>query len=261
MPSEEGVKIGRSAPRAAKDEKELFLHAINLMRLTIHQRCNQMIPRIFHQIWINRQSPELPADLAAYRDGWMKMHPEWDYKLWNLETIDFTPSRPDLIESATSYAQVADILRYELLARHGGIYLDTDFQCLKCIDPILDGVDNFACSEDGQIISVGILGATPGSRYMHRVIASLPDRVGVNPPNTETGPDFFTQVLLRQGVAGDFTIFPQAWFYPYNWDEPHRAGEVFPEAFAVHRWAHSWKDSQTPDPPPLRQRLRRFWSR
>lgn len=203
-----------------------------------------LIPKIFHQIWINTESSELPAEYAAYRDSWLRMHPGWDYKLWNLDNLDFEPKRMDLIRMSKSYAQMADVLRYEILAKHGGIYVDTDFECLKSMEEVLSDVQNFACSQDGTKITNAIIGAVPGSIYMQRCVDLLPAQVGLTFPTAETGPDFLTRVLLRQGLAGDFTLFPQQWFYPYDWNEYHRAGESFPEAYAVHRWAHSWSESK-----------------
>lgn len=202
-----------------------------------------MIPKVFHQIWINRKNPELPEKFRAYRDGWMALHPDWEYKLWNLDNLDFVPQRIDLVNSAPNYAQMADVLRYEILLRHGGVYLDTDFECLRNIDSILVGVKNFSCSEDGRCISIGIIGAVPNSMYMARCINALPDKIEhVNPP-METGPGLLTYVLLDGGLAGDFTLFPRKWFYPYKWNELHRANEHFQQAYAVHRWAYSWGDN------------------
>lgn len=199
-----------------------------------------MIPKVFHQIWINRDKPELPDKFRAYRDGWLALHPDWKYKLWNLDNLDFIPQRMDLVNAAPSYAQMADILRYEILAKHGGIYLDTDFECLRNIDPILVGVENFSCSENGCIVSVGIIGAVPNSIYMKRCVAALPAKLDQINPAVQTGPGLLTRVLLNGGLAGDFTLFPREWFYPYHWNELHRANEQFPQAYAVHHWNASW---------------------
>ena len=202
-----------------------------------------MIPKVFHQIWINKENPELPEKFRIYRDGWLALHPDWEYKLWNLDNLDFIPRRMDLVSSAPNYAQMADILRYEILLRNGGVYLDTDFECLRNIDDILVGVKNFSCSEDAQSISIGIIGAEQNSIYMERCLKALPKHVGVNFTSVETGPGLLTRVLFGEGLAGDFTLFPQAWFYPYRCHELHLVNANFPEAYAVHRWAGSWGDS------------------
>lgn len=211
-----------------------------------------MIPKIFHQIWINPNSPELPDEYRAYRDGWLALHPDWDYKLWNLDNLDFTPKRMDLIKSAANYAQMSDVLRYEILLRYGGVYLDTDFECLRNIEPILEGVKNFSCSEDGRYICNAIIGAEPNSIYMQRCVNALPERVGIKITSVETGPYMFSWVLLNYGIGSDFVLFPREWFYPYDWDELHRANEEFPEAYAVHRFAGSWGKDVT-----FLQRVRR----
>lgn len=216
-----------------------------------------MIPKVFHQIWINRDNPELPEKFRVYRDGWLALHPDWEYKLWNLDNLGFTPRRMDLISAASNYAQMADILRYEILLRHGGVYLDTDFECLRNIDPILIGVKNFSCSEDGLSISIGIIGVEPNSIYMERCLSALPERVGEINTAVETGPGLFTRVLLGGGLAGDFTLFPREWFYPYNWNEPHRANDHFPQAYAVHRWASSWSDSNHQFVTRVRRKIKR----
>jgi len=220
-----------------------------------------MIPRVFHQVWINRDNPELPENFRAYRDGWLALHPDWEYKLWNLDNLDFIPRHLDLLNATKVYAQMADILRYEILLRHGGVYLDTDFECLRNIDPILVGVKNFSCSEDGRSISIGILGAVPNSIYMERCVAALPTKLGQINPADETGPGLLTRVLLVEGLAGDFTLFPRKWFYPYNWNEPHRASEKFPQAYAIHRWAHSWGDTDRRFITRVRRKIGRVFGR
>lgn len=198
------------------------------------------IPKIFHQIWINNKAPELPERFAKYRDTWLINHPGWEYKLWNLDNLDFDPFRPELIKQAPNNAQIADILRYEILYRHGGVYIDTDFENFKSIEQLIVGVENFSCSEDGSNITNAIIGASKGSLYMRRCLDALPERVGIKNTAEETGPALLTQVLLSNGMDQDFVLFPQAYFYPYSWTEMHLADNVFPDAYAAHHWAHSW---------------------
>ena len=211
------------------------------------------IPRIFHQIWINDRDPEMPDEYRRYRDRWLALHPDWQYRLWNRDNLDFVQRRADLMSQCAHYAQMADVLRLEVLYRHGGVYLDTDFEPLRPIDTILDGAaGHLFCSEDGAHISTGLIGARPGSPLIARLLDALPQRLGVAPVNVETGPTFVTRQLMTQGFDADVQLAPSRWFYPYGWDEPHRAHEEFPEAYAVHRWAHSWGT-----PPTLRARVAR----
>ncbi|NLD69589.1 MAG: hypothetical protein GX644_12340 [Limnobacter sp.] len=204
-----------------------------------------MIPRIFHQVWINHADPTLPAAFRAYSDKWRAMHPAWEYRLWNLDTCDFELQRPELIGRCANYAQMADVLRLEILYRYGGVYIDTDFEPLRPIEPVLDGAEHFFCSEDGAHLSNSIFGARPESPLILRLLRGLPTELGREPANVETGPRYFTRTLLCEGFDADVKLLPSRLFFPYQWDEPHRAGESFPEAFAVHRWAHSWRGPQS----------------
>jgi hypothetical protein len=68
----------------------------------------------------------------------------------------------------------------------------------------------------------------------------LPRTIGRDSPTIETGPTFFTKVLLEEGLKDNFTLFPRAWFYPYGPFEDELAKGECPEAYAIHRWEHSW---------------------
>lgn len=205
-----------------------------------------MIPRVFHQIWINRDEPALPERYRAWHQSWLHHHPQWTLRLWNLDNLDFEPEQRALIDAAPSYAQKADILRYEILWRHGGVYIDVDFECLRPLDSVIAGLEHFVVSENGRVLSIGIIGARAGSPYLKRCIARLPARVGLAPPNIETGPAYFTQCLLGDGFGPDVAMLPSHWFYPYSMDQPERAAGPFPQAYAVHHWAATWNAAQRP---------------
>lgn len=200
-----------------------------------------MIEKIFHQIWINDAKPELPDDLKKLRDTWLVHHPAWEYRLWNLSNLDFEPQCAALLPMCRHPAQMADLLRMEILRKHGGVYVDTDFECLRPIDHILEGVFDFSCSEDGRCLSIGILGAPKGSRLFSAVVDSFPERVGEKPINIETGPAFFTEVLLRTGFKNNLTVFPSHFFYPFNYHTPDRSAVDLSRSYAVHHYADSWK--------------------
>jgi inositol phosphorylceramide mannosyltransferase catalytic subunit len=204
-----------------------------------------MIPKIFHQVWINDTDPKLPEQFAQYRDGWLRLHPDWEYKLWNLQNLDFPLRRPELIEQAPNYSQLSDLLRFEIIHRYGGIYVDTDFECLRRIEPLLCDVELFFCSEDGETLAAGIFGARPEHDLVLRLIDNLPSKMGSESASIETGPRYVTRTLFNEGFPRDLTLFPRKYFYPYNWMELHRANEAFPEAYAVHRYAASWVKPRT----------------
>ncbi|WP_238010230.1 glycosyltransferase [Dactylosporangium sp. AC04546] len=201
-----------------------------------------LIPRVFHRIWFGGP---MPGRERAFGETWLRHHPGWELRLWGDDDV------PPLVnqaafDAAGSWAQKADIFRYELLLAHGGVYLDTDFECVRSIEPLLTGVEAVTAREDGFRASIGLLGCVPGHPFFAAVVAGLADSLAWRPgrpPNEQTGPELFTRTLIEQDALGHPVpvVFGPELFYPYHWTEPHRAGQTFPDAYAVHHWAKSWQ--------------------
>lgn len=198
-----------------------------------------MIPRVFHSVWVG---PPMPEHLAAYLKTWTALHPGWKHRLWGEDDLDWLTNQ-ELFDHAeahtTSVGQFrSDVARYEILHRHGGIYVDCDFEALAPIDDLLFDVDCFAAWETDDVwVNNAILGAVPGHPFLADLIAGLPASVRRHRgkrPNISTGPQYLTPIARRHQIR----LFPSAQFFPYRWDELHRGGEHFPNAFAVHHWEH-----------------------
>ena len=98
-------------------------------------------------------------------------------------------------------AERADILRLELLHRHGGVYLDADFECLKPIDPLLDGVSCFLGLLDSGRVSNAVIGAVPGHPLLAQAMAEVRPRTTYGPVDREgTGPLLLERI--RHDVDG-----------------------------------------------------------
>ena len=198
-----------------------------------------MIPPIFHQMWIG--SP-LPDHLAGYIESWKRHHPGWEFRWWNESTIgslwnqdlwdhahDISPTAPEQFR--------ADVVRYEILYRQGGVWVDVDFECLRSIEELCR-VDAFLAWEvPNRWLNQAIFGAVPEHPLLAALIAALPESVERHRRHANTkksGPQFVTPHALRHGV----TTYPKEHFYPYLWNELHRGGETFPDAYAIHHWNH-----------------------
>lgn len=141
--------------------------------------------------------------------------------------------RREVYERLRSPAERSDILRLELLARHGGIYVDTDFECLRPIDLLLEGVELFAAEVKNGRINNAMIGAGAEHPAMLRALREVRplqhfgavDKYG-------TGP-FFVDRILQEEHA---TVFERRLFYP-TWQERN-------DAYAYHHMARSWKDAR-----------------
>ena len=196
----------------------------------------QRISKVFHQIWLGPNDP--PAESEGFRETWLRHHPDWEVRVWGDDDFGWLKNQA-LFKRAPSYTQKVDIAKYELINRHGGVYLDFDLECLKPITDLCEGVDVFAGWEPDGGINVAIFGATPRHRFLRQVVATMPvwclihgnDRVDI-----QTGPELFTHVATRRGWTDrrDVAFFPTHYFYPYNWNEWPRPEGPFPDSYAVH---------------------------
>jgi inositol phosphorylceramide mannosyltransferase catalytic subunit len=50
----------------------------------------------------------------------------------------------------------SDIARYEILLQVGGVYIDTDFECLRNVEPLIDGIECFAAQERDAVFENGL---------------------------------------------------------------------------------------------------------
>ncbi len=187
----------------------------------------------------------MPQEFVAFGESFQRFHPDWEMKLWTEANIP--PLRNQVeFDGAETLAQKADILRYEILLDHGGVYIDTDFECLRSIDTLIKDCRAFSATEDTQWISIGIMGAVPGYPLFQAVVDELPAALRSRPTaavNEQTGPLFFTKVVTGRrlkGLDSDFRVFEPKLFYPYTVGQQHLRAGPFPDAYAVHHWAGSW---------------------
>lgn len=92
------------------------------------------IPKKLHVIWIGDESKCPHQWIQTWRDH----HPTWEFKLWGNYELNNLPWRSkrqmDIYQSEGQWAGVADLMRYEILLEHGGVYVDADTMCLRALD-------------------------------------------------------------------------------------------------------------------------------
>ena len=128
-------------------------------------------------------------------------------------------------------------MRYEVLHRHGGVYVDTDVECLRPLTPLLRGIDAFAALESPGRVGTAVLGSVAGHPAFGRAARLARSTLGTGASSGDANGPYFLSLILEQ--EPNVAILGQHLFYPYLWDEPKRSGEAFPEAYAVQHRARS----------------------
>jgi inositol phosphorylceramide mannosyltransferase catalytic subunit len=157
-------------------------------------RRSVLIPRIFHQIWLGPEP--LPEEYVAYQKTWVRHHPGWELRLWVEENLPDRLRRPESAERLRSPAERADILRLELLWRFGGVYVDTDLECLRSIEELIDNTDFFTVLRRSGVVDTFLLGAIAGHPILDRGLDEIrPRRTFGALSKGRTGPRFLDNLL------------------------------------------------------------------
>lgn len=208
-----------------------------------------LIPRTVHRIWFGPHP--MRRELIEYGRTWERHG--YDLRLWTESNLP--PLRNQRIYDEIGdgrrinvgggdpnlgvWVQRADVVGYELVHQFGGIYTNTDLECLRDLDPILDGVTAFAAREDHHYLCNALMGATAGHPFFDALLDELPqrwDRMPGEPMNTVTGPHLLTHM---RDIRDDLTVFPRELFFPFSFTEMDREWDEFPDAYTVHRWGHT----------------------
>ena len=204
-----------------------------------------MIPRI-----LVRCVPErTDRQIEAWWSEWCALHPDWEHVTYRdpLDPDQFPLTSP-LWERCTSGAQLAGLVRLEALARHGGIYLDSDVEPYRPLTPLL-GLQAFAGWEDHEVVPDAVLGATAGHPAILACLDLAVERLcgdssdwRTGPGAWGTGPGVTTTILPGRD---DVLLLPPGSFYPAHYSRKDRVDwanvrRTNPWAFGAHRWHASW---------------------
>ena len=230
----------------------------SLVARSYQQRCLDApvvsgIPRIIHQIWLGSQVPELYANWGT---TFRKLNPDFEYRLWtDREIAAFGLKNQRAYDESTSYGVKSDLARYEILERLGGVYADTDFECLADFGSLVDSTDFFAGLMYGShpVINNGLIGCRPHHPIMNDLVAELSEPFSGNDGMAVLnycGPGKFTRgclEYLRREPESKAVILPTTYLYPFPnrniaFKDLQKAREwVRPESLAIHYWEISWR--------------------
>jgi FkbM family methyltransferase len=205
---------------------------------------NAPIPRTIHFIWLGS---EPRAALLNTIERARVLNPDWDVRLWRDDDLDWLENR-SWFDSSSTYAGRANIARYEIVLRHGGLYVDADFEFLRPMNDLHVAFEGLLLAPQGPgNFNNAFFGAPAG----HPLVARLVERVGpsiAKDPTaitqTTSGPEFLAKELTQwaEETGGTWTTIDRDLVYPYSFDkvdEPFHP--LSPQVVAVHLWDQATK--------------------
>lgn len=230
-----------------------------------------LIPKTIHQIWssCNKPLPEAFVDLA---NTWKDFHRDWQYIFWDDQKMDAFMQQyyPNYVESYNRFAydvQRWDVIRYLILYRLGGLYVDFDTECLANVEALLTADCCFGTDTKDNIIYAPLVkGAYLNNTYIasvpkHPFLKSVIDHVFSSDQMYVKEENKLLQVLRTSGALMLSDVYEQYTFKdqihvilaenlaPFSLLEAHAilAGEEKDEwnerlqkASAVHFFVGSW---------------------
>lgn len=223
------------------------------------------IPKIIHQTW---KTSELPVQHKLLADTWKTYLPDWEYILWTDEmNREFVAKNfPYFLEKYDSYPrhiQRVDAIRYLLLKKYGGLYVDLDFECLESIEHFLEDTDFVAGKEPDwhavrfnmpYIICNAFMASSPNNGFINYLCDKL-----INYPVSDgnhymdvlnsTGPFLLTNTYNEYPEKSQIRILESETIYPIGMEEADKilkneANEDMinrvNNAYAIHYFFSNW---------------------
>jgi len=209
----------------------------------------EKIPKIIHQIWIG--SP-VPKKYEKWRASWKQFNNDFEYILWDeASIIQLGLKNMYAFQQTKNLGAKSDIARYEILNKFGGVYVDTDFECLAPLNKNFLKTSFFAglVFSETPIFNNAIIGSAPGSKLIELMVGETCEVVSTNDPMLimrKTGPLKITETFFKNiDIVGDESlILPSDFFYPWpNFllhDSENRYKYVNADSYAIHHWEVSW---------------------
>lgn len=227
-----------------------------------------IIPKIIHQTWKNRR---ISKALKYLTNTWKKHHPNWQYCFWtDKDNREFVKSHfPGFLKIYDGFdfnIQRADVIRYLILYKMGGVYVDVDFECFANLEDLLkesscvfavEPLSHCSMHQIDNLICNAFIASIPNHPFMELLINETGKPVQFSANSNikvmeSTGPYMLTRVYQQFKNKESLTILDPGVVYPLSKYEVTcllTQGKLDPllqkkldDSVAVHYWFNTWVD-------------------
>lgn len=204
--------------------------------------------KTIHYIWLGGKKK--PRVVKRCIKSWRKYMPDWTIKEWNeknlnLDICDFAREAYD----SRRYAFAADVFRFEILDKEGGLYFDTDVELFRSLNDLVEKYEAFTGYEYIRVNpGLVLFSSKPKNFFIHKM-TEMYKRIHFlenGKMNTRVVGDYLNEFLEKEGFCNedvfqqvlDFVIFPSTYFCPT--DGFGNAINFSEKTYSQHLFAGSW---------------------
>ena len=233
------------------------------------------IPKTIHQIWSGISEP-LPEHFRLLGETWKEHYPDWEYEFWDNNKMnqfiqDHYPQYRDIYNRFPYNVQRWDAIRYLILDKIGGMYVDFDYESICNMEELLgDKSCCFALEPESHFSALGrtkkepvfnnaLMLSEPEHPFMKRIIDTVFSEKMIahkDPKMTAvlntTGPWMISDLYYFDSTKQEqdnVYLIPAHYVTPFTVEQSRRCrwGETseelancLNEAYAVHYFWGGW---------------------
>lgn len=231
------------------------------------------IPKIIHYIWLGGKP--IPERDKQFIDNWKKLHPDFEFKLWN--ESNFNMNACEYVKDAYAnkkWSFISDYIRAYVLYHEGGIYIDTDVELIKPFDDLLK-YDFFTSFENMVILNPAITGSTKGNKLVGELLEHFNHKKYYTDKKRKKVDTFIMPIVASVAFKKKFGLKLNNTFQELKVDDmtcaflpsdyyhaqDYISGEVVitENTHGIHRYAGSWLSAKNKKEDRLVINLRKFF--
>lgn len=209
------------------------------------------IPKIIHYCWFGNNLK--PESVLKYIENWKNVLPDYEIIEWNESNFDINVC--DYVKQAyeqKKFAFVSDYARLYALYNFGGVYLDTDVEIYKDLEPLLNLAGVVFGFEEFNRIATSTILSEKGNRFIHSFLKDYHTRSFIEDGKIvpTTNVEVLTEMLVEHGLIQNgvkqniiineekLVVLEQIYLSPLNYS--NRVDNSDYRTFAIHRFEHTW---------------------
>lgn len=206
------------------------------------------IPKTIHYCWFGHG--KLPELAIKCIESWKKKLPDYKIIEWNEDNFDVNCN--EYVKEAYNskkYAFVSDYVRLYALYNEGGIYMDTDVEVLKSLDPFLNH-KAFSGFENNNSIPTGIMASVAKNKWIKILLdeysdihfikkdGTLDTTTNVTRITNKTKDNYKIKLNDTLQDLGDVVFYPHEYFCPKDWETG--IINITDKTYTIHHFNASW---------------------